>query len=79
MQLQFFPSRTISLYMAKMFLTRTFSVLGGLVVILMTLDLLGESGKVVPQQVIGPMRGSEHGDNEKKGEKMSHAGGRGWS
>ncbi len=47
MQLQFFPSRTISLYMAKMFLTRTFSVLGGLVVILMTLDLLGESGKIL--------------------------------
>lgn len=47
MQLQFFPSRTISLYMAKMFLTRTFAVLGGLVVILMTLDLLGESGKIL--------------------------------
>jgi lipopolysaccharide export system permease protein len=46
-QLQFFPSRTISLYMAKMFLTRTFAVLGGLVVILMTLDLLGESGKIL--------------------------------
>lgn len=46
-QFQFFPSRTISLYMAKIFLTRTFAVLGGLVVILMTLDLLGESGKIL--------------------------------
>lgn len=46
-QLQLFPSRTISLYMAKMFLTHTFAVLGGLVIILMTLDLLGESGKIL--------------------------------
>ena len=46
-QFQFFPSRTISFYMAKMFLTRTFAVLGGLVVILMTLDLLGESGNIL--------------------------------
>jgi lipopolysaccharide export system permease protein len=48
-QLQFFPSRTISLYMARVFLSRTFSVLGGLVVVLMTLDLLGESGKILAQ------------------------------
>ncbi|WP_299329159.1 LPS export ABC transporter permease LptG [Parasphingopyxis sp.] len=46
-QFQFFPSRTISLYMAKIFVTRTFAVLGGLVVILMTLDLLGESGQIL--------------------------------
>lgn len=46
-QLQFFPSRTISLYMARMFATRTVAVLGGLVVVLMTLDLLGESGKIL--------------------------------
>lgn len=46
-QFQFFPSRTISLYMAKIFVTRTFAVLGGLVVILMTLDLLGESGEIL--------------------------------
>jgi lipopolysaccharide export system permease protein len=48
-QFQFFPSRTISLYMARVFLSRTFAVLGGLVVILMTLDLLGESGKILAQ------------------------------
>ena len=43
----FFPSRTVSIYMGRMFLVRTFSVLAGLVLILMTLDLLGESGKVL--------------------------------
>lgn len=43
----FFPSRTVSVYMAVMFLTRTFSVLAGLVLILMTLDLLGKSGDVL--------------------------------
>ncbi len=48
-ELQFFPSRTIAIYMAKMFVTRTFAVLGGLVVILMMLDLLGESGKILAQ------------------------------
>lgn len=46
-QLQFFPSRTISLYMARVFVTRTFAVLAGLVAILMTLDLLGQSGKIL--------------------------------
>jgi lipopolysaccharide export system permease protein len=46
-QFQFFPSRTISVYMARVFVSRTFAVLGGLVVILMTLDLLGESGKIL--------------------------------
>jgi lipopolysaccharide export system permease protein len=43
----FFPSRTVSIYMGRMFLVRTFSVLAGLVLILMTLDLLGESGDVL--------------------------------
>mgnify|MGYP002780767587 CR=1 FL=1 len=43
----FFPSRTVSFYMARMFLTRSFAVLAGLVLILMTLDLLGESGKIL--------------------------------
>jgi lipopolysaccharide export system permease protein len=43
----FFPSRTVSIYMGRMFLVRTFSVLAGLVLVLMTLDLLGESGKVL--------------------------------
>lgn len=48
-QLQFFPSRTIAFYMARMFVTRTFAVLGGLVMILMILDLLGESGEILAQ------------------------------
>lgn len=43
----FFPSRTITIYMARMFLVRTISVLGALVLILQTLDLLGESGNVL--------------------------------
>lgn len=43
----FFPSRTVSLYTARMFLVRSFSVLAGLVLILITLDLLGESGKIL--------------------------------
>lgn len=47
MNLQFFPSRWIAIYMAKMFLMRTLAVLAALVVILMTLDLLGESGKIL--------------------------------
>lgn len=43
----FFPSRIISLYMAKMFLVRTFAVLFALVLVLQTLDLLGASGDVL--------------------------------
>jgi lipopolysaccharide export system permease protein len=44
---QFFPSRTITFYMARMFLVRCVAVLAALVLILMTLDLLGESGKIL--------------------------------
>ncbi|QNN68526.1 LPS export ABC transporter permease LptG [Sphingomonas lutea] len=47
MNLQFFPSRQLALYMAKLFLTRSLAVLVALVLILMTLDLLGESGKIL--------------------------------
>ena len=43
----FFPSRTISLYMGRMFLIRTFAILGALVLVLQTLDLLTESSKVL--------------------------------
>ena len=43
----FFPSRTISLYMARTFLLRTFAVVFALVLILQTLDLLSESGKIL--------------------------------
>ncbi|MGF7149770.1 lipopolysaccharide export system permease protein [Sphingomonas zeicaulis] len=45
--MSFFPSRTLALYMARMFLLRTFAVLGALVVVLQTLDLLGESGSIL--------------------------------
>jgi lipopolysaccharide export system permease protein len=45
--MHFFPSRNITLYMAKLFVTRSFAVLAMLVLVLMTLDLLGESGKIL--------------------------------
>ena len=45
--LQFIPSRRIALYMVRLFLTRSLAVLVALVLILMTLDLLGESGKIL--------------------------------
>ncbi|MDO7841979.1 LPS export ABC transporter permease LptG [Sphingomonas immobilis] len=48
--LHLFPSRTVSLYMAKMFLVRAFAILGVLVLILQSLDLLTESGKVLAYQ-----------------------------
>lgn len=47
MQLQFFPSRTVTLYTARMFLVRSFAVLAGLVLILTMLDLLGESDRIL--------------------------------
>ncbi len=43
----FFPSRTITWYMARMFVVRTFAILFALVLVLQTLDLLGESGKIL--------------------------------
>src|SRR3954463_12596601 len=45
--LSFFPSRRLALYMVRLFLTRSFAVLVALVLVLMTLDLLGESGKIL--------------------------------
>ena len=45
--LRFFPSRRIAAYTVKLFLTRSLAVLISLVLILMTLDLLGESGKIL--------------------------------
>jgi lipopolysaccharide export system permease protein len=45
--LAFFPSRQIAFYTIKLFITRSFAVLLALVLILMTLDLLGESGKIL--------------------------------
>jgi len=45
--LRFFPSRQIALYMARLFVTRSFAVLFMLVIVLMTLDLLGRSGDIL--------------------------------
>ena len=45
--LNFIPSRRMALYAVKLFLTRSLAVLAALVLILMTLDLLGESGKIL--------------------------------
>lgn len=45
--LDFMPSRSLALYLVKLFLTRTLAVLLLLVLVLMTLDLLGESGKIL--------------------------------
>ena len=47
MNLDFFPSRQVSFYMMRLFFTRTFAVLTMLVAILLTLDLLGESGDIL--------------------------------
>jgi lipopolysaccharide export system permease protein len=41
------PSPTIALYMARLFLVRTFAILVALVLILQMLDLLGESGDIL--------------------------------
>jgi lipopolysaccharide export system permease protein len=45
--LGFFPSRRLAFYMVRLFLSRSFAVLLALVLILMTLDLLGESGNIL--------------------------------
>ena len=47
MQLEFFPSRTLANYIAKMFAVRIVAVLLMLVLVLQMLDLLSESGKVL--------------------------------
>lgn len=43
----FMPSRQLALYAARLFLTRSFAVLVLLVMVLMMLDLLGESAKIL--------------------------------
>jgi lipopolysaccharide export system permease protein len=45
--LNFLPSRRLAIYMARLFMTRSFAVLVALVMVLMALDLLGESGKIL--------------------------------
>lgn len=47
MQLEFFPSRTLTAYLARLFVLRVLAVLVMLVLVLQTLDLLGESGKIL--------------------------------
>jgi lipopolysaccharide export system permease protein len=43
----FFPSRQLAWYMVRLFVTRSIAVLLALILILMTLDLLGEAGKIL--------------------------------
>ena len=43
----FFPSPTVAIYMARLFLVRTFGIAAGLVLVLLTLNLLSESGKIL--------------------------------
>ncbi|MCW1428689.1 LPS export ABC transporter permease LptG [Novosphingobium sp. JCM 18896] len=50
MQLDFFPSRTLTLYLARLFITRVLGVLLMLVLVLQMLDLLSESGKILEYQ-----------------------------
>lgn len=45
--LSFFPSRHLAFYMVRLFLTRSLAVLFVLLLVLMTLDLLGEAGKIL--------------------------------
>lgn len=47
LELRFLPSRTLALYLARTFLVRTIAVLAALIIILQTLDLLGESGEIL--------------------------------
>ena len=47
MQLDFFPSRTLTLYLAKLFVVRILAVLVMLVLVLMMLDLLGKTGEIL--------------------------------
>jgi lipopolysaccharide export system permease protein len=47
MQLDFFPSRTLTLYLAKMFVVRILAVLVMLVLVLLALDLLSATGKIL--------------------------------
>ena len=43
----FFPSRTVTFYMARLFLVRTFGILAGFVLVLLALNLLGESSRIL--------------------------------
>lgn len=47
MQLDFFPSRSLTIYLAKMFVLRIIAMLAVLVLVLMALDLLSNTGKIL--------------------------------
>ncbi len=47
MQFEFFPSRTVTLYIGRMFAARIIAVLLMLVLVLQMLDLLSESGRIL--------------------------------
>jgi lipopolysaccharide export system permease protein len=47
MRLDFFPSRTLTLYLVRLFIARILAVLVMLVLVLQLLDMLGESGKIL--------------------------------
>ena len=47
MRLNFFPSKVLTRYLARLFISRIFAVLVLLVLVLQTLDLLSESGKIL--------------------------------
>ena len=47
MNIEIFPSRTTAVYMARMFLVRILAVLAVFVLVLQTLDMLGESGAIL--------------------------------
>ncbi|MFC0205649.1 LPS export ABC transporter permease LptG [Novosphingobium soli] len=56
MHLEFFPSRTLTLYLARLFVTRILAVLFMLVLVLQVLDLLGESGDILAHPGNGQMQ-----------------------
>ena len=53
MQLDFFPSKTLTFYLAKLFIARIIAVLVMLVLVLMMLDLLSNSGKILAVETNG--------------------------
>lgn len=50
MGLDFFPSRRLTIYLGRMFFVRILAILFMLVVVLLMLDLLSNSGKILAQQ-----------------------------
>ena len=47
MQLEFFPSKTLTFYLARLFFVRILAVLVMLVLVLMMLDLLSKTGDIL--------------------------------